>query len=379
MATNNVPLKQIRRALEEAPQLRSFILTRVRPTGKQLGGGYYGELKMDGLVCARKRMHDTLIDPESQGAQRMVDKYYNECSLLSELRHPHIVQFLGICLLPDSQLPVLVMERLQRSLDELLETTPDIPLSTKLSILQDVVRGLVFLHNRSPAVIHRDLTARNVLLNSAMTAKIADLSNCRIVTIPPSQLNVPETLVYMPPEALTQQYGPPLNMLSFGHLTLFTAIQVFPGDLLPPTYNDPQKNKVKGRNELQRREKYITMLDEKLGEEHSLVVLIKDCLVYEPDMRPTARQALERLGDMTAEQDSRYFNWKSMSYAFLLTVLFSAPRPKWGETFTRNATSEDEIRELRTRLEQLEVGTLYKKCFTIIIGILFFSRMVWTE
>ena len=57
MAANNVPLKQISRALEEAPQLRSFILTRVRPTSKQLGGGFYGvvdELEMDGLVCAGK-------------------------------------------------------------------------------------------------------------------------------------------------------------------------------------------------------------------------------------------------------------------------------------------------------------------------------------
>ena len=260
MATNNVPLEQICRALEEAPQLRSFILSHVTPTGKQLGGGSYGvvdELEMDGLVCAGKKMHNTLIDSENQGTQRMVDKYYSECSLLSELRHPHIVQFLGICFLPDSQLPVLVMERLQGSLDELLETTLDIPLSTKLRILQDIARGLVFLHNRSPAVIHRDLTARNILLNSAMTAKIADLANCRMVTISPSQLNVQGTLVYMPPEAVTQQYSPPLDIFSFGHLTLFTAIQVFPGDLLPPTYNDPQKNKVKGRNEIQRREKYF--------------------------------------------------------------------------------------------------------------------------
>ena len=315
MATRqSVPLGQIRRALEGAPQLSSFLLHHVTPTGKQLGGGSYGvvdELEMDGLVCAGKKMHDTLIDPENQGAQRMVDKYYRECSLLSELRHPHVVQFLGICFLPDSQLPVLVMERLQGSLDELLETTPDIPLSTKLSILQDVARGLAFLHNHSPAVIHRDLTARNVLLNSAMTAKIADLGNSRMVNIPPGKLaqtmtqGLPGTLVYMPPEALTQQYGPPLDMFSFGHLTLFTAIQVFPGDLLPPTYNDPRKNnKLRARNELQRRENYITTLEEKLGKKHSLVVFIKDCLGNEPRKRPTARQALERLGVMrTAEQD----------------------------------------------------------------------------
>ena len=133
-----------------------------------------------------------------------------------------------------TQLPVLVMERLQGSLDELLETTPDIPLPTKLSILQDVARGLVFLHNRSPAVIHRDLTARNVLLDAGMTAKIANLGNSRIATTRPGQLAqtmthcIPGTLVYVPSEALgcTQRYGLPLDMFSFGHLSLFAAIQV---------------------------------------------------------------------------------------------------------------------------------------------------------
>ena len=132
-------LEHIRQALQGADRLRPFLLSNVTTTGRQLGGGSYGvveELKMAGLVCAGKKIYDALIDPENQGAQRMVDRYYSECSLLSELRHPHIVQFLGICFLPDTQLPVLVMERLQGSLDELLETTPDIPLPTKLSVLK---------------------------------------------------------------------------------------------------------------------------------------------------------------------------------------------------------------------------------------------------
>ena len=242
----------------------------------------------------------------------MVDKYYKECSLLSELRHPHIVQFLGICFLPDSQLPVLVMERLQGSLDELLETTPDIPLRSKLFILQDVARGLVFLHNHSPTIIHRDLTARNVLLNAAMTAKIADLGNSRITNLRPGQLaqtmtkGIPGTLVYMPPEASTYHYGPSLDMFSFGHLSLFTAIQVFPGDLLPPTYTDPRKKKIKARTEIERRENYMAMVEEKLGKKDALVVLVKECLAFEPDKRPRAMEALERLTTMGTTQKDPY-------------------------------------------------------------------------
>ena len=267
---------------------------------------------MDGLVCAGKKIYDALVDPENEGAQRMVDRYYSECNLLSELRHPHVVQFLGICFLPDSQLPVLVMEKLYCSLDDLLENTADIPLHTKLSILQDVARGLVFLHNRSPAVIHRDLTARNVLLNSAMTAKIADLGNSRIVNLRPGQLaqtvthGIPGTLVYMPPEASENRYGPPLDMFSFGHLMLFIAIQVFPGDLLPPTYTDPETRRVSARTELERREAYIATLDDQLGSTHELSVLLKECLAFEPGERPIAREALERLVTMQTEDPDPY-------------------------------------------------------------------------
>ena len=120
--------------------------------------------------------------------------------------------------------PVLVVERLQGSLDEFLESTPDITLPIKLSVLQDVAQGLVYLHNYSPAIIHRDLTARNVLLNSAMKAKIADLGNSRMVDIPLDQLartttqGIPGTLVYMPPEVSDEEhkYGPSLDMFSFG-------------------------------------------------------------------------------------------------------------------------------------------------------------------
>ena len=168
-----IPGEQSQQALLGAPQLRSFIIPNVKLTGRQLDGGSYGTVEINGLVCAGKKLYDAFIDPKNQGTQRMVDKYYNECRLLSNLRHPHIVQFLGICFLPNSRLPVLMMG----SLHELLENTANISLSIKVSILQDVARGLVYLYYRSPRLIHRDLSAQNILLTSDMTAKIADLGS----------------------------------------------------------------------------------------------------------------------------------------------------------------------------------------------------------
>ena len=150
---------------------------------------------------------------------------------MSSLRHPNITQFFGLCFLPGTQLPLLVMERLETSLDDLLEHMPNIPLSLKCSILENVASGLLYLHKRNPPVIHRDLTSRNVLLTSSLAAKITDMGNSCIMR--PGQMvrtlsKLPGTLVYMPPEAQddTHRYGAYLDIFSFGHLALFTVIQV---------------------------------------------------------------------------------------------------------------------------------------------------------
>ena len=92
------------------------------------------------LVCAGKKIHEILLDVGNVGVQEIAAKYMQECQLMSDLRHPNITQFLGLCLLSGCQLPVLVMERLDGSLDDLLETVPNIPLTLKRSMLEDVAR-----------------------------------------------------------------------------------------------------------------------------------------------------------------------------------------------------------------------------------------------
>ena len=182
-------------------------------------------------MCAGKKIHEILF--RDTGANAIAARYMRECQLMSDLRHPNITQFLGLCFLPNCQLPVLVMERLDGSLDDLLETVPNIPLTLKRSVLEDVARGLLYLHKHNPQIIHRDLTSKNVLLTSSLVAKITDLGNSRIVNIQPGQLaqtlsRNPGTLVYMPPEALgdVARYGPSLDIFSFGHLGIFVGLQV---------------------------------------------------------------------------------------------------------------------------------------------------------
>ncbi len=183
--------------------------------------------------CAGKKLHEALIECGNEGISDMVSRYLQECQLMSRLNHPNITQFLGLCFLPGTQLPVLVMEKLYTNLDDLLEHVHSIPLFQKCSVLEDVTCGLLYLHTRKPLIVHRDLTARNILLTESLTAKITDMGNSRIVDLKPGQMaksltRYPGTLAYMPPEAMDEKssYGPSIDVFSLGHLALYTVLQV---------------------------------------------------------------------------------------------------------------------------------------------------------
>ena len=57
---------------------------------------------------------------------------------MTNLRHPNIVQFLGFVFEENAQTPLLVMEKVEMNLDNLLESVPDLSLLTKLSILGNI-------------------------------------------------------------------------------------------------------------------------------------------------------------------------------------------------------------------------------------------------
>ena len=298
MATTPISTRQLN-SLQSAEGLQEYLLKGVKRNGRQLGNGAYGiveELEVNGVVVAGKKIHETLVDPSNLGAYNVGAQFVKECNIMSRLRHPHIVQFLGIYFQERAPFPVLVMEYLPHSLDAVLEQRLNIATSVKVSFLYDVAKGLAYLHGQDPPIIHRDLTARNILLNSAMVAKIADFGVARIVNLHGNQAasltRAPDSLVYMPPEAgQDAEYNTKLDIFSYGVVTLFTITQVFPKDLLPPTYLSYERPRVLLlRTEVERRERYYEvaycLLDE-TNPAHKLVKLSELCLCNDPPQRPT--------------------------------------------------------------------------------------------
>ena len=287
-----------------ATELRSFVVPDVVPSGRLLGEGSYGSVEeavIPGATCVIKKLHEALLPAPSEapGADRMANIFVAECRMMSTLRHPHIVQFLGVCFLPGSRLPALVMEKLMTDLHNFLEQNPGIPFTMKHSILEDVAKGLTFLHSRDPPIIHRDLTARNVLLNSAMVAKIADLGNSRIIDVRPGQdvklTKTPGNMYYMPPEALhhNPRYNTGIDVFSFGVLSLFTLTQQFP-NVKPATFTT-STGTVIGLSEVERRADSLKQLYGDLGRDLPLVRLVEQCLQNLPLKRPPITEVLRRL------------------------------------------------------------------------------------
>ena len=234
-------------------------------------------------------------------------KFFTEFRILFSLRHPNIVQYHGVCLLPNSKLPALVMEQMQTNLHDYLLSSSytTLSLNAKVSILQDIANGLAYLHNHKPVVIHRDLSAKNILLNSERVAKISDFGNSRIIDIDPacssefkSTTHVPGTIIYMPPEACSDhaKFNEKLDIFSFGHLALFTATQVFPCNLYPVYDEDSSCF----RTEVERRQRYIHQLEQQLDGDHDLIKLIKQCLHNSSRMRPTADEIVCILEQLVA-------------------------------------------------------------------------------
>ena len=144
-----------------------------------LGEGAFGVVYRavyGGVSCAIKQQD---FDHDSNYVTVYTIKdFQQECLLHGKLHHPNIVKMYGVCYHGDRpDQPMKVMEFVDGgTLSSLLSNHHTIPIYVKLSILQDVSRGLHYLHTHNPPIIHFNITPSIVMLTSTLTAKIASFT-----------------------------------------------------------------------------------------------------------------------------------------------------------------------------------------------------------
>ena len=279
-------------------------LRKAKPTGTVLGSGTYGSVIE--LISAKETVAGKVFRLSSTvRLQAIANRVCGELIMMTQLHHPNIIQCKGMSLLVDQLLPVLLMERLMSSLHAYLlqPENSNLPVERKMSILLDTASGLEYLHSHIPAIIHRDLTAKNVLLDSELRAKIADFGNSRVMDLDPdcspeTMTGFPGTLEYMPPEAVggSVTYDPSLDVFSFGHLSLFTITQT-PVRTCPSTYTD-SRGDVHARSEVKRREQFVEKAEELLSDNRPLVTMIKACLHNSSSQRPRTGELVMKLQEI---------------------------------------------------------------------------------
>ena len=281
--------------------LECFRLSGVEKTGKTIGRGSYAlviELRYRELKCAGKELYPVPLPTDDLSNAKdkrlaVLERVRKECDMLSSVKHPNIVQFMGVHFDEGNPLPVLVMEFVPFTLSQHLEDHKPYPPEISYGILIDVAKALCYLHGGKPVIIHRDLSANNVLLTYDMSAKVSDLGTAKRLSekLNQHQTRCPGTLIYMPPEAFKRDsatYDETLDCFSYGVLML----HIFTGEW--PEAKDIIPGGGAGqRSEISRRQNSI----DKMGSDHPLISLVYSCLSV-PSVRPSAKKILEKVSEV---------------------------------------------------------------------------------
>ncbi|KAF1778132.1 Protein kinase-like domain [Phytophthora cactorum] len=233
-------------------------------------------------------------------------RFVAEIRFLATLSHPKIVAFYGVAWSTPSKLD----SGSSNNATDLQMRCPRPSLGArKLSMALDIAEALAYLHSRQPKpILHRDLKSRNILLDSTLTAKVADFGVSRYGishSLEGEEDDEEEsgdqfamtrsigTSRWIAPEVLSgdARYSTAVDIYSFGvilseldsHELPFSEVTLSNGQPLPES----------AVLELLRTGAIHPSLSDRCP--RGVAMLMMECLTLEPTLRPTAAMAAGRL------------------------------------------------------------------------------------
>ncbi|KAI3902561.1 hypothetical protein MKW92_031805 [Papaver armeniacum] len=248
--------------------------------GTRVGIGFFGEVFRgiwNGTDVAIKVFLEQDLTAEN------MEDFCNEISILSRLRHPNVILFLGACTRPP-HLSMVTEYMEMGSLYYLIHMSGQkkkLSLRRRLKMLRDICRGLMCIHRMK--IVHRDVKSANCLVNKHYMVKICDFGLSRVMAESPmrdtSSAGTPE---WMAPELIRNEpFTEKCDVFSLGVIMweLCTLNRPWEGV-------SPMQVVYAVANEGSR----LEIPEGPLGK------LIQDCWA-EPDDRPSCEEILTRLLD----------------------------------------------------------------------------------
>lgn len=189
----------------------------------KLGQGGFGAVYKGRLDNGQEIAVKRLSMASNQGDQ----EFKNEVQLVARLQHRNLARLQGFCL--EGKEKLLIYEFVSNSsLDRFLfDSTKrkELDWETRYKIIGGIARGLLYLHEDSRLrIIHRDLKASNILLDTNMSPKISDFGMARLFLIDQTQDDTSKivgTYGYMAPEYVIHgQLSIKTDVYSFGILVM---------------------------------------------------------------------------------------------------------------------------------------------------------------
>jgi len=188
-STNSGSFQEVKQALsgdgdDADEELQSFLAGESWDDNKWMKGALIGQGSfgcvylalhaVTGELLAVKQVETPAPGANNQSDNRkksMIDALKREISLLRDLRHPNIVQYLG-CSSSADYLNIFLEYVPGGSVQTMLNSYGALPEPLVRSFVRQILTGLSYLHNQE--IIHRDIKGANILVDNKGTIKISD-------------------------------------------------------------------------------------------------------------------------------------------------------------------------------------------------------------